>query len=106
MVRKVLEVLKWVGLGTGIAACVIFVIGFVVLWLWNWLMPGIFGLPRITLWQAWGLLLLAHLLLGAGQVSYQKPDGHRRGSFRGEVKQRLGPSLPGPGASEHAVSAE
>ena len=31
--------------------------------LWNWLMPAIFGLPFITIYQAFGLLLLSKLLL-------------------------------------------
>jgi len=33
-----------------------------VMWLWNWLMPLLFGLPVITYWQAGGLLLLTNLL--------------------------------------------
>ena len=31
-------------------------------YLWNWLMPLIFGLKRITLWQALGLNLLSGVL--------------------------------------------
>lgn len=38
--------------------------GFVVMHLWNWLVPGIFGLRMITFWEAIGLLLLSKLLLG------------------------------------------
>lgn len=35
----------------------------VPLWLlWNWLMPVIFGLPEITLFQSLGLLMLASIL--------------------------------------------
>jgi hypothetical protein len=102
MVRKVLRILKWVGLGTAVAACVIFVVGFIVLWLWNWLMPDIFGLPRITLWQAWGLLILAHLLLGAGQISHES-HGKAGDSFRREVKERLSPSSPVTGSSGQAA---
>jgi len=33
-----------------------------VMWLWDWLMPTIFGLPEITLFQAWGLSALSGLL--------------------------------------------
>ncbi|HUP04282.1 MAG TPA: hypothetical protein VMU19_09850 [Bryobacteraceae bacterium] len=40
------------------------VFGFVVMLLWNWLMPALFALPRIGYWQAWGLLLLCKLLFG------------------------------------------
>lgn len=34
-----------------------------VWWLWNWLMPTIFGLKPITLVQAWGLNFLSALLI-------------------------------------------
>jgi hypothetical protein len=33
-------------------------------WLWNWLMPSIFGLPQIGVAQAFGLLLLSGFLVG------------------------------------------
>ena len=33
--------------------------GWVVVWLWNWLMPVIFHIPTIGFWQAWGLLVLS-----------------------------------------------
>lgn len=32
--------------------------------LWNWIVPAIFGLPKISLEQAAGLLALAALLFG------------------------------------------
>lgn len=35
-----------------------------VMYLWNWLMPVIFGLTKIGFWQAAGLLFLAKLLFG------------------------------------------
>ena len=35
-----------------------------VLLLWNWLMPTIFGITKITLGQAWGISLLCGLLFG------------------------------------------
>jgi hypothetical protein len=33
-----------------------------VMWLWDWLMPTLFGLKEITLFQAWGLMVLCSLL--------------------------------------------
>lgn len=36
----------------------------VVMLLWNWLMPAIFGLGAITFWQSAGLIVLCRLLLG------------------------------------------
>jgi hypothetical protein len=47
----------------GITALVI-LFGFVLMWLWNALMPDIFGLPEITYWQAMGLCLLSKILFG------------------------------------------
>lgn len=38
-------------------------IAFPVKWLWNGVMPDIFGLPEITFWKAYGMYLLFHLLL-------------------------------------------
>lgn len=32
------------------------------MWLWDWLMPDLFGLKEITLWQAWGLNFLSGML--------------------------------------------
>ncbi len=38
--------------------------GFIIMWLWNWLMPMIFGLTTLTFWQAVGVFILAKILLG------------------------------------------
>jgi len=41
-----------------------FVFGFVLMLLWNVLMPQLFHLSRIGYWQALGLFILGRLLLG------------------------------------------
>ena len=52
-----------VGTGLGILGIgFLFLCGWVVMLLWNWLMPDIFGLKPLTYWQAWGLLILSHIL--------------------------------------------
>lgn len=38
---------------------------------WNWLMPSLFGLPRINYFEAWGLVFLAGALFRSG-VSFEK----------------------------------
>ena len=48
------------GILFGIAFAVVF--SLLVLLLWNWLMPVIFGLPAISIFQAFGLLLLSKIL--------------------------------------------
>lgn len=36
--------------------------------LWNWLMPDVFGLPSVSLLQAFGLLLLSGFIFGSRQI--------------------------------------
>jgi hypothetical protein len=36
--------------------------GFGVMWLWNYLMPGLFGLHTISFWQALAILVLSRIL--------------------------------------------
>jgi hypothetical protein len=45
-------------------ALFIFVGGQVVMHLWNWLLPGLFGWKMLTFWQALGLLVLCRILFG------------------------------------------
>jgi hypothetical protein len=40
-----------------------------VMWLWDWLMPTLFGLKKITLCQAWGLMVLCGFLFKSNSVS-------------------------------------
>lgn len=40
-------------------------IGAIIMLLWNWLMPVIFGLPVLSLWQALGLFVLTRILFGS-----------------------------------------
>lgn len=46
--------------------------GFPAMWLWNWLMPPIFGLKTIGFWQAVGLCALGRILFGSGSTSSSK----------------------------------
>ena len=52
---------------TAIATVILlgFLTGLFVELLWNWIVPEIFGLPRIGFWQAWGLLVLSGMLFGS-----------------------------------------
>lgn len=53
--------------------------GYALMYLWNWLMPLIFGLPIITFWQALGLCLLSKILFGGfgGDKGSKKKDKDR-----------------------------
>ena len=57
--------LKAIGLviaGVLVIACIGLVMVFPIYFLWNWLMPVIFGLPKITFLQSLGIWLLSSLL--------------------------------------------
>ncbi|MEW7278995.1 hypothetical protein ABW636_10405 [Aquimarina sp. 2201CG1-2-11] len=57
--------------------------GFVIMWLWNWLMPEIFGLTTLTYWQAVGLFILLKILLGGcgtGGGSKSSKDECKKGA--------------------------
>jgi hypothetical protein len=62
-----LRVLKIIGLvvgGLAVMAGLAILFGFIVMHLWNWLMPEIFGLTTLTFWQSVGLVILARLIFG------------------------------------------
>lgn len=46
----------------GFIGLVVFLLGWPLMLLWNWLMPILFGLPLITFWQAVGLNVLSTIL--------------------------------------------
>jgi hypothetical protein len=51
--------------------------GFAVLYLWNWLLPPLFGWPLVNFWQALGLLALSRILFG-GFGMHGGPGRHWR----------------------------
>jgi hypothetical protein len=70
----------------GMAAFVIWVL----MLLWNWLMPDIFGLRLITFWESAGLLVMAKILFGgfhAGRKGCHK-SGHHNGGWKQKFKKK------------------
>ena len=57
-----------------IAGILSVIMAFPVKWLWNWLMPEIFGLPVISVLQAWGMSMLSSLLLKPSPTKVEKKD--------------------------------
>ena len=55
------------------AAAFLSLISFVVMNLWNYLLPGIIHVGTITFWQAMGIFILSKILFGFGK------GGHRMG---------------------------
>jgi hypothetical protein len=63
--------------------------GEVIKYLWNWLLPGLFGWHAITFWQGLGLLVLCRILFG--RMGGHGPGRHGRRWDRGERWERLTP---------------
>jgi len=87
---------------------------FIVMRLWNWLMPALFGWRLITFWQAVGVLILSRILLGGFRGRPGRPWDWRRRmrerweermtpeereKFREGLRGRCGP-LQGPESQE------
>jgi hypothetical protein len=102
---------RWVkrGLKVGvIGVLAIAVFGFLVMTLWNWLAPAVFGLHSVTFWQALGILILSKVLFGGfgGRPSHgghwrrrmydrwQEMTPEERENFRRGMFSRCGHSGP------------
>ncbi len=58
-------------------------VGWLVMTLWNTLLPAILGVATITFWQALGLLTLSRILFGGlGRASFGRGGGWSRGDPR------------------------
>ena len=63
-ISQLAHIIGWIVIGLAFAGLFALVFGYVVKWVWNMLMPAIFGLGQITFWQAVGIVILAKLLFG------------------------------------------
>ena len=78
--------------GVMVAVIMAFIFGLLVKWLWNWIMPGVFGLPVITFWQAWGLFLLMKILFGGSRPSTSRVSDNyrvRKKIFKKKLRSKI-----------------
>ncbi len=72
----------FMGIGFGILGVgFITLLIFSVMWLWNWLMPDIFGLKTINFWKAAGLMALSFILFkswGSGKSEKRSERKRKR----------------------------
>lgn len=72
------KIMMWILFGLLMVA----IFGGVIMFLWNWLVPDLFGGPTINFWQALGLLLLSKILFSGfnkhGHHGQHKPTWKRR----------------------------
>ena len=67
------------------------IVGEVVMHLWNWLLPALFGWRLITFWQGLGLLALCRILFGGFRLHGPGRSNFRR---RMNMKERCGRMTP------------
>jgi len=72
------EIVGWIVLGTVAIVSMAILFGFVIMWLWNWLIPTLFGLTTISYWQAVGLFILAKILMGGCGGSGKSSQARKR----------------------------
>jgi hypothetical protein len=82
-----LRALRWGLRFLLLAIAVAVAASFVVMTLWNWLVPAVFAGPAITLAQAGGLLLLSRILVGSLR-------GRGGMHWRGRLEERLARMSP------------
>ena len=70
-----------------LAAMVLFVFfgGWIVMSLWNWLLPSLFGWPQLGFWQALALLVLCRILFG----NWSGGRGHGGSRWRERMRARM-----------------
>ena len=56
----------------------------VVMLLWNWLIPSIFGLGAVSFWQALGLLIICRILFGNVGGWHRRMHGGHGGGMHGK----------------------
>ena len=52
--------------------------GWLVMLLWNWLMPMLFGLKPLSYWQAFGITILSKILFSGVHPPHRSPKDHTR----------------------------
>ena len=78
---SVWKCIGWGVLGVLGFAVILVILGFALMALWNWLIPGLFNLPTISYCQALGLAVLSRLLFGGCGWGFRHMRGrhHRHG---------------------------
>ncbi len=72
------EIAGWIILGIIAVVGLAILFGFIIMWLWNWLMPDLFGLATLTYWQAVGIFILLKILLGGFGSSGKSRESSKR----------------------------
>ena len=87
--NKRMRKMAWIAPAAIVGMAVFIAIGgTVVMFLWNWLVPMLFGLPMITFWQSIGLLALGRILFGGFGLGGGSHRCHSKGRIRERMDER------------------
>ena len=91
MPTRITHIFGWVIGGIAVGVLFAFLFGWLVMLLWNWIMPAVFGLSAITYWQAWGLVILTHILFkcGPGHGDHHPPFHKHPREWKDRFKCKL-----------------
>ncbi|OEJ99330.1 hypothetical protein A8C32_09190 [Flavivirga aquatica] len=84
--KSPIEIAGLIVFGTIFIAGLAILLGFIIMWLWNWLMPEIFGLTTLTYWQSVGIFILFKILLGGCGSGSKKGSKHSKSSCKEDSK--------------------
>lgn len=82
--KNPIEIVGWVLLAIIGFTALVLLFGFIITWLWNWLMPELFDLPLITFWQGMGLFLLSKIFFGGFSGGGNKSSHKKSEKFRND----------------------
>ncbi|OWW26992.1 hypothetical protein B4Q04_04760 [Zobellia sp. OII3] len=86
-IKKTVKILFYIVAGIGFLV----LFAYIFMYLWNWLMPEIFGLTTLDFWQAGGLLILAKIIFG-------NFSGGKDGANKGNKKKKRERACKGNGS--------
>ncbi len=83
-------ILRAILIPIGIAALVL-ALGLLIMFLWNSILPGLFGWHTITFWQGVGLFVLSRILFGGfkGQHHARFHEGMHRWHMNPEEREKM-----------------
>ena len=77
---------RWIPVMIVLGPALLLLAGALIMVMWNWLMPAVFGLGKINLWIALGLFFLSRILFGS---FHPRRDKHQRPFFYGKDHSRF-----------------
>ena len=103
--RRPLKIVGMVIGGIILAGLMAFLFGWVVMLLWNWIMPAVFGVATITYWQGFGIFFLAKILFGFGGDSHSSTSGSKKKKPSEELSEKKSRKKSGRNSEKSSIKS-